>query len=79
MIQGIVTHVSDDSIEHEQMGSVYEIYIKPENTTLAYKGKVAHIETGMSLTAEIKVGERRIIEFFIYPLIRHLDEGMKVR
>ncbi|OPY81095.1 MAG: hypothetical protein A4E64_00068 [Syntrophorhabdus sp. PtaU1.Bin058] len=26
-----------------------------------------------------KVGKRRIIEFFIYPLIKYLDEGIKVR
>jgi len=27
-----------------------------------------YILPGMSATAELKVGERRIIEFFIYPL-----------
>jgi len=37
------------------------------------------IATGMSATAEIKVGRRRIIEFFIYPLIKYLDEGISVR
>jgi hemolysin D len=29
--------------------------------------------------AEIKVGKRRVIEFFIYPIIKYLDEGIKVR
>jgi len=37
------------------------------------------ITTGMSVTAEIKVGKRRVIEFFIYPLIKYLDEGISVR
>ena len=32
----------------------------------------------MSVTEEIKVGKRRIIEFFIYPLIKYLDEGISV-
>ena len=41
--------------------------------------KEENIRTGMSLTAEINVGKRRIIEFFIYPLIKYLDEGMSVR
>ncbi|OPY04376.1 MAG: hypothetical protein A4E66_02596 [Syntrophus sp. PtaB.Bin001] len=36
------------------------------------------IVSGMSLTAEIKVGKRRIIEFFVYLLIKYLDEGVKV-
>ncbi|MFH1898185.1 MAG: hypothetical protein ABH886_08125 [Candidatus Desantisbacteria bacterium] len=43
------------------------------------EGKKRYISSGMSLTAEIKVGKRRIIEFFIYPLIKYLDEGMSVR
>jgi len=33
----------------------------------------------MSATAELKVGERRIIEFFIYPLIKYYKEGISVR
>ncbi len=34
------------------------------------------ITTGMG---EIKTGRRRIIEFFIYPMIKYLDEGSSVR
>ena len=30
-------------------------------------------------TAEIDVGKRRVIEFFLFPVIRYLDEGLKVR
>ena len=37
------------------------------------------IGSGMTVTAEIKVEHRRIIEFFIYPIIKYLDEGLKVR
>lgn len=36
-------------------------------------------KAGMSVTAEIKVGKRRVIEFFIYPIIQYLDEGLSVR
>lgn len=31
------------------------------------------------VASKIKVGKRRIIEFFIYPLIKYLDEGVSVR
>jgi len=37
------------------------------------------IKPGMSVTAEINVGKRRVIEFFLFPIIRYLDEGLKVR
>ncbi len=43
------------------------------------EGKERYLEAGMSVTAEIKVGKKRIIEFFIYPIIKYLDEGMNVR
>lgn len=32
---------------------------------------------GMSTTAEIKVGRRRVIHYFLYPLLRYLDEGFR--
>ena len=32
---------------------------------------------GMSTTAEIKVGRRRVIQYFLYPILRYLDEGFR--
>jgi len=32
---------------------------------------------GMSLSAEIVVGDRRVITFLAYPLIRGLDESLR--
>ena len=43
------------------------------------KGKKEYLSSGMSVTAELKVGQRRVINFFLYPLIKYLDEGMSVR
>lgn len=79
ILKGIVTIVGVNSIEDERMGPVYEVYIQPENTTLMVEGKEQSIKTGMSTTNEINIGKRRIIEFFIYPLIKYLDESIKVR
>jgi hypothetical protein len=61
------------------LGPVYEVYIVPSETSLAVDGKKISISSGMSLTAEIKTGKRRIIDFFVYPIIKYLDEGIKVR
>ena len=79
MIEGEVKTVSKNSIQDEKLGPVYEVYITPLTHTLKVEGKDEPIRTGMSLSAEINVGKRRIIEFFIYPLIKYLDEGMSVR
>ena len=78
-IDGKVLQVSKDSIEDEHLGLVYETYIRPDRASLTVEGTDTPITTGMSVTTEIKVGKRRIIEFFIYPLIKYLDEGISVR
>ncbi len=78
ILKGIVTVVSPNSVQDEKLGPVYEVYIKPENTNLVVEGKEQSIKFGMSTTNEIKIGKRRIIEFFIYPLIKYLDESIKV-
>lgn len=79
ILKGVVTLVGVNSVEDERLGSVYEVYIRPENTTLMVEGKEQSIKSGMSSTNEINIGKRRIIEFFIYPLIKYLDESIKVR
>lgn len=78
-LEGIVAQVARDSIEDKQLGLVYEVYITPLKSSLLVDGVLTPVTTGMSITAEIKVGKRRIIEFFIYPLIKYLDEGISVR
>ena len=78
-LEGVVKTIGHDAIDDEKLGPVYEIKITPKEVTLKVEGEDKPIEPGMSVTAEIKVGKRRIIEFFIYPLIKYMDEGMSVR
>lgn len=79
LLDGVVTIVSPNSIEDEQLGPVYEVYVKPTTMKLMVEGKEQSMKIGMSTTNEIKIGKRRIIEFFIYPLIKYLDESIKVQ
>ena len=71
--------VGKNSVEDEKLGPIYEVFIEPQNTVLMVEGKEQKIKAGMSTTCEINIGKRRIIEFFIYPLIKYLDESIKVR
>jgi hemolysin D len=36
-----------------------------------------HPIPGMAVTAEIKAGERTILSYFLYPLLRGLDESIR--
>lgn len=79
LLHGKVKSISKNSIENEELGPVYEIYITLDKNTLIINNKEQKISTGMTLNAEIEIGKRRIIEFFIYPLIKYMDEGVSVR
>ena len=79
ILEGVVTLVGSNCVKDERLGEIFEVYIKPQNHTLMVEGKEQSIKTGMTTTNEIKIGKRRIIEFFIYPLIKYLDESIKVQ
>lgn len=79
MIEGVVKKVSKDSIEDKQQGLVYDVFITPVTKSLMVDGKSQNISTGMSLSSEIKVGKRRIIEFFIYPIIKYWSEAISIK
>ena len=79
IIKGDVLVVGASSVDDEKLGPIYEVFIEPKNTVLMVEGKEQTIKTGMSVTCEINIGKRRIIEFFVYPLIKYLDESIKVR
>lgn len=79
ILDGTVKSISKNSIEDEKLGPIYEIYIIPKKDTFIIDGNEKKISAGMTLNAEIEIGKRRIIEFFIYPLIKYMDEGISVR
>lgn len=79
MINGTVKKVSKDSVDDQKLGPIYDVYVTPLNKTLMVEGRETPITTGMSLTAEIKVNKRRIIEFFIYPMIKYWNQAIQVR
>jgi len=78
-IKGKVLNISPDVVEIEKVGFVYKATVSLEKIFVNVEGKERLISPGMTLTAEIKTGKRRIIEFFLSPIIKNSDEGFKVR
>ena len=79
IIKGVVLVIGANCVEDEKLGPIYEVFIEPKNAVLMVEGKEQNIKTGMTATCEINIGKRRIIEFFVYPLVKYLDESIKVR
>lgn len=78
-IEGELIHIANDATIDEKLGEIYEIKVKPQTLVLNVEGEDKNIEPGMSVIAEIKISKRRVIELFIYPAIKYLDEGLSVR
>lgn len=78
-IHGRVINISPDAIEDERKGYVYKAIVSMDKNYFLLEGSKRLITPGMTMTAEIKTGKRRIIEFFLSPLIKNVDEGLKVR
>lgn len=57
----------------------YKVHVKPETTTFVVDGKETPIQPGMTVQADISTDQRRIIEFFLAPVVKYLDEGLRVR
>ena len=79
LLHGNIIEISKDAIEDEKLGLIYEIKIKPKSLDIKVDGETKRLEIGMSVIAEVKTGKRRVIELFIYPIIKYMDEGLSVR
>lgn len=78
-IPGKVITISPDAFDDEKLGPVYKMKIQLERLTIEVDGKTMIVTPGMTLSAEIKTGRRRIIEFFLSPLVKYAREGLHVR
>ena len=74
-----VVHISRDAIPDEKKGLLYAVRIALEDDSLLVDGRRAALGPGMAITAEIKTGDRRVIEYVLSPLLRHADEALDER
>lgn len=79
IIDGEIITVSDDATLDEKRGLIYGMRLLMKQSTINIKGKEVKLIPGMSVTAEMQTGYRRIIEFFMAPLLRYRKEGLRER
>ncbi|GJI89804.1 HlyD family type I secretion periplasmic adaptor subunit [Duganella hordei] len=74
-----VLQVSHDSIEDEKKGLLYPIKIVFDRSSILVDGQTLALTSGLSTDVEIKTGSRRIIEYFLSPLLQHQHETLRER
>lgn len=77
-LEGTVENISPDAIQDEKKGLVYKAKVKLSGANSSKKNRLKLLP-GMSVSAEITTGKRRIIEFFLDPLMTHIDDSLRVR
>lgn len=79
VITGVVDSVSRDAIDDEKLGLVYAARIKLSRRYLIVNGARVPVGPGLQIQAEIKTGERRIIDYLLSPIARTIDETGRER
>ncbi len=77
-LEGTVESISPDAIQDDKKGLIYKAKIKLNDDKSSKQNRLKLLP-GMSVSAEITTGQRRIIEFFLDPLMTKADESLKVR
>jgi hemolysin D len=78
-LHGKVTQVSSDAIQDEKLGLIYTTRVKLERDELQVENKTVRLTPGMAVTVEVKTGTRRVIEYFLSPLLQATSESLRER
>jgi hemolysin D len=78
-VQGRVKTVSTDAVSDEKKGLLYSSRVEMLKSALQVAHKTIPLSAGMAVSVEIKTGKRRVIEYFLSPLLEHVDESFRER
>ncbi len=78
-IDAIVTQVSHDAVNDEDRGLVFPARVSLERATIRVGDKNLNLSPGMAVTVEVKTAQRRVIEYFLTPLLQYKNESLRER
>lgn len=80
-IEGEVLWVGTDAVQDQKLGLVYPVRIKLATTQTpnVVNGRAGRVTAGMNITADIRTDSRRMIEYFIAPMLRYKEEALRER
>ncbi|MGC4397506.1 HlyD family type I secretion periplasmic adaptor subunit [Hydrogenophaga sp. T2] len=71
--------VSHDAISDERRGLIYTARVRLSRSDMNVDGASVTLSPGMAVTVEARTGQRRVIEYFLAPLLQHGQESLRER
>ena len=78
-VQARVDVVTADAVTDEKRGSYYPAILTLNQKDMVIDGKRVNLSPGMNITAEVKTGRRRVIEYLLSPVQRAGSESLRER
>lgn len=78
-VKARVDIVTADAVTDEKKGSYYPATLTLSQKDMLIDGKRVNLSPGMNITAEIKTGQRRVIEYLLSPVQRAGSESLRER
>jgi hemolysin D len=78
-IDGTVSMILPDVQEDEKSGLSFLVKIKPLSSHIIVDGKRVALKNGMTASADIETGQRRIIDFILDPIVQRATESLRQR
>lgn len=78
-VPATVQRVTADAVTDETRGAIFPARLLLASNAIDVDGRQMRIGPGMNITAEIKTGQRRLIEFLLSPVQRAGSESLRER
>jgi hemolysin D len=78
-VEARVKHVSADAVTDDKRGAFFPATLVLQTSEIDVDGRRVRLSPGMNLTAEIKTGQRRVIEFLLSPVVKAGRESLRER
>jgi hemolysin D len=68
-----------DTSEPDAQELLYSARVALDETKMQIEDKMVNLAPGMAVTVEVKIGNRRLIEYVMSPLLRYRQENLRER
>ncbi|WP_418317607.1 HlyD family type I secretion periplasmic adaptor subunit [Piscinibacter sakaiensis] len=78
-VPAVVSSLAADAVHDDKRGALFPATLALQNAHIDVDGKRIALGAGMTLSAELKTGKRRVIDYLLSPVRRTIDESLGER